>query len=267
MIIDGRVIAQNIREELVSRIEHLHKKLVLSVLQLSSDEATKQFIRIKKQTGESIGVVVRVKNISEHITTEELIEELHTAVRESNGVVVQLPLPKHIDRKKIFAELPASHDVDCLGDEARTAFENGGHLLPPVVGACKEILERYSINPKGKQVVVVGKGLLVGGPASVWFKNNGGIVEVVDIGDNPSVFETADIIVLGAGSPHFLKPVMIKEGVVILDAGTSESGGKVVGDADPDCAQKSSLFTPVPGGIGPIAVAKIFENLLLCNGL
>jgi methylenetetrahydrofolate dehydrogenase (NADP+) / methenyltetrahydrofolate cyclohydrolase len=115
-----------------------------------------------------------------------------------------------------------------------------------------------------RHVVVVGSGKLVGLPASRWFMEQGSAVSVVtkDTADIAYYTKNADIIVLGAGVPRLLTPDMVKEGVVILDAGTSEDGGVLAGDADPACAEKASLFTPVPGGIGPITVAVLLRNLV-----
>jgi 5,10-methylene-tetrahydrofolate dehydrogenase/methenyl tetrahydrofolate cyclohydrolase len=263
MLIDGRAIAREITESLAREVLKLSQKLSLTVFVLSSDAATQQFIRIKKRIGESVGAGVHIVELPETTTTNELVVHVQEAVVTSNGIIVQLPLPEHVDFKKIQDILPASHDVDCLGTEARTRFENGDMtLLPPVVGACKEILERADIDVADKNAVVVGKGILVGGPMSVWLSHWGCSVASVDSNDTLQEFtKKADIIILGAGAPHILTPDMITEGVVILDAGTSESGGKVVGDADPACETKAALFTPVPGGIGPLAVMMIFKNL------
>ncbi len=152
-----------------------------------------------------------------------------------------------------------------LSTEANLLFEEGGALiLTPVVGAIKEICDEVDVKIRGKKVLIIGHGRLVGAPSAVWFKQQGGDVMVLDeptlnLGDFTM---DADIIVCGVGSAWLVKPEMIKKGVVIFDAGTSEEGGIVVGDADPRCEDIASVFTPVPGGIGPITVAMIFKNLL-----
>ena len=128
----------------------------------------------------------------------------------------------------------------------------------------KAILESECITVEGKEVVIVGNGSLVGKPAAAWFRLGGAHVDVADNEtDNlPDVTKQADIIVCGAGVPGLITPEMIKEGVIILDAGTSEDSGKLRGDADPACADKASLYTPVPGGIGPITVAVLLRNVV-----
>ncbi len=153
--------------------------------------------------------------------------------------------------------VPPSHDIDVLNPLTTT-------VLSPVVGAIKEILKLHEVPVFEKHVVVVGSGKLVGRPVAAWFMEQGSSVSIVTRDTSDIVFYTknADIIVLGAGSPRMLTPDMIKEGVVILDAGTSEDGGVLAGDADPACAEKASLFTPVPGGVGPITVAVLLRNVV-----
>ncbi len=136
-------------------------------------------------------------------------------------------------------------------------------VLPPVAGAVAEVLMRQGVDVAGKKVVVVGAGRLVGKPVAEMLKEMGGEVAVITTTSGSlEELKTADVVVLGAGNPGFIKPEMLKQGVVLIDAGTSEAGGKLMGDADPACAEVASIFTPVPGGIGPIAVAMIFKNLL-----
>jgi methylenetetrahydrofolate dehydrogenase (NADP+)/methenyltetrahydrofolate cyclohydrolase len=135
--------------------------------------------------------------------------------------------------------------------------------LPPVVGAIKVIFDENKIEIKGKNIVVVGAGRLVGKPVVTWLINEGGTVTVIDENSkNPQEFTIkADIIISGVGKPKIIKPEMVKEGVVAIDCGTSESSGQVVGDIDPEISKKASILAPVPGGIGPITIAILFKNL------
>lgn len=268
MLIDGRHIGADVRSRVATALARSKKRLVLGVLSVGTDAVAEQFIRIKKKAADDVGVSVVENVLTKDMDTDSVFRALADLIVQTSGVVVQLPLPASVDRARIFSALPASHDVDCLGDEARASFEHGGPLMPPVVSAFKEILERYSVAVAGKSVAVIGKGVLVGEPAAKWFSQQGATVMSLDEEDDISAnTRSADIIVLGAGHPGLLKPDMMKQGAVVLDAGTSESGGKIVGDADLACAEKASLLTPVPGGVGPVAVAKIFENLLICNSI
>jgi methylenetetrahydrofolate dehydrogenase (NADP+)/methenyltetrahydrofolate cyclohydrolase len=149
-----------------------------------------------------------------------------------------------------------------LSEEAHRLFEEGDTdaLLPPVVDAVREILTRSSVNPKGKRAVVVGKGWLVGEPVAAWLRNQGALVTTLGKTDSLEALKDAEIIVSGAGAPGIIKPEHLSRGAVLIDAGTSESDGSIVGDADPACAQIASVFTAVPGGVGPVAVACLFRN-------
>ena len=191
------------------------------------------------------------------------IEELSLDV-SVQGIVVQLPLPEHIDKKAVFGAIPANKDVDVMSSEGVMLFESGDfNILPPVTGAVREILESENVSVKGKKAVVIGRGKLVGRPMATWLEKEGAKVKVLTRKntDMLSHIKEADILVLGAGNPSMIKPEMIKEGVVLLDAGTSEDKGKISGDADKLCADKCFVFTPVPGGIGPITISVLFRNL------
>ena len=135
--------------------------------------------------------------------------------------------------------------------------------LPPVAGAVKIIAEKYNIDFRGKNVVVLGAGRLVGAPVAHFLNSAGAQVTTLTEHDEQpfEVIKSADVIVTGIGQPHFIKPEHVKEGVIIFDAGTSEDGGLMVGDVEPAVADQAALFTPVPGGIGPITVALLLRNL------
>lgn len=248
MIVDGRALAEKRIEELRAERSALGP-LSLAIVVMQEDAVTSSFLRIKNRVAESLGVrVVLVPSLD--------------AVGDADGVILQLPLPAGSDQDRERNRIPLTKDVDGLSDAAFDAFCQGVFPPPPVPRALDFIMRAHSLSYEGKRVVVVGQGRLVGKPAAELFRQRGALVTTVEKGQDVSVATAdADIVVLGAGEPGLLKPEMVKEGVVILDAGTSESSGKVVGDADPACATKAALYTPVPGGVGPIAVVEIFANL------
>jgi methylenetetrahydrofolate dehydrogenase (NADP+)/methenyltetrahydrofolate cyclohydrolase len=175
-----------------------------------------------------------------------------------DGVVVQLPLPSQIDKDSVLQAVPREKDPDvfCYG-------EKHDRLLPPVVGAIDEISKLHKVEWKNKKVVILGEGTLVGKPAARYARKKGAKVRIYtrekfDI----TSLKTADIIVSGIGQPAFIKSDMVSEGVILFDAGTSEDGGVLVGDVDKGVAEKASLLTPVPGGIGPITIAYLLSNLV-----
>ncbi|MBI2047757.1 MAG: bifunctional 5,10-methylenetetrahydrofolate dehydrogenase/5,10-methenyltetrahydrofolate cyclohydrolase [Parcubacteria group bacterium] len=265
MIIDGREIANDIKEKLKQEVSGRDMPPTLVIVSAGENPVSEKFLNVKKKFAHDIGALVEEKKLDNGAATEEIINIISNSASKNIGIIVQLPLPKSIDTQKVLNAIPPTHDVDVLSLKSFELYKEGTlSVLPPVVAAIKEILFRRNVFVGNKNVVIIGKGKLVGAPAAIWFERHQSSVQVIDKNTLNAERYTlnADILMLGAGSPHFLKSDMIKEGVVILDAGTSESGGKFEGDADPLCANKASLFTPVPGGIGPVTVAMLFRNLL-----
>lgn len=261
MIVDGRAIASEILKDV--RAKGTRAAIVRAVVVMPSP-ATESYLAIKEARAEEAGMHLEVVRLPESATTMDVIEAVEKP--GADAVIVQLPLPEHLDSKVILDKIPVDQDADVLSSLAYVRFKEDvdGALLPPVVASIAEVLEREKVFVAGKGVMVVGQGRLVGMPAAAWLVNQGAEVMVVtrEEGDL-SRLEDADVIIAGAGSPALIQPHHIREGVVLIDAGTSESGGAIVGDADPSCAAKASVFTPVPGGIGPIAVACLFRNVML----
>ena len=265
-IIDGRAIAADILRATRERVAELGRAPLVRAIVMSPNSATESYLRIKSARAEDAGMVLDVVRVAEDATTEEVMN----AVKASgvDAVIVQLPLPDSVTTNLILDEIPLSQDADVLSQAAYESFvyRKEGALLPPVTAAIREVLLRTTYPDlsalKGKSVVIVGNGKLVGQPAAVWFEEMGANIDVLTR-ESKSLEElqNADIVILGAGSPHLVKPEMLKQGVVLIDAGTSESNGAIVGDADPRCAEVASVFTPVPGGMGPIAVACLFQNV------
>lgn len=261
MIVDGRAIASEILKDV--RAKGTRPAIVRAVV-VTPSPATESYLAIKEARAEEAGMHLEVVRLSESATTMDVIAAVEKP--GCDAVIVQLPLPEHLDTKVILDRIPVERDADVLSSLAysRFAADEDGALLPPVVASISEVLERSKIFVAGKGVTVVGQGRLVGIPAAAWLVNQGAEVMLVtrEEGDL-SRLQEADVIITGAGSPALIKPEHIKDGVVLIDAGTSESGGALVGDADPACAAKAAVFTPVPGGIGPIAVACLFRNVQL----
>lgn len=258
MKVSGTAIAKEMLGEVRRRVQARRRPPRLIAVACAPRFATLSYLRLKKEKAASVGIPLSVVTLPEDITTTDAVASVAALSRYADGIVVQLPLPPSLILKEVLACIPPSHDVDVLNPQ-------GNHrICAPVAGACKEILTHCGINPKGMRAIVVGKGRLVGGPVAAWLEDAGAVVTVLERGDDIACHtKSADLVVLGAGAPHMLTPPMVREGVVVLDAGTSEIGGELQGDAHPSVAKKAAVFTPVPGGIGPVTVAKLFENLLV----
>lgn len=250
MIVDGKAIANDILAKTMERAAKLSRLPLVVAIRGNDSKATESYLAIKTRRAADAGCRFEVR----------AYEELYS---DADAVIVQLPLAPGLDTEGTLNAIPVEKDADVLSAAARERFEEGveGALLPPVVAAIREIFVRYEVSPRWKQVVVVGEGRLVGAPAATWLKQQGALVHTLTKSSGDlSILKGADIIISGAGSPGLIKPEMIREGVVLIDAATSESNGELKGDADPACADKCSVFTPVPGGVGPIAVACLFAN-------
>lgn len=263
MIVDGRAIANEILEETRTRVRALSRTPVVRAITGDPSAVTLSYLRIKAAKATDAGMHLEVVTLPPNATYEDY--EAALCAPGADAIIVQLPLPADIDRARLVNVVPRALDADVLSDASVRAFEQAeeGAVLPPVVAAIAEVLSRTNTEVKAKTVAIVGQGKLVGKPAAVWFTQQGAQVSVLTKdSEDRSVLSHADIVVLGVGSPALIQPSDIKDGVVLIDAGTSEQAGEMVGDADPACREKASVFTPVPGGVGPIAVACLFRNVV-----
>ncbi len=258
MIVDGKKMAKDIIAETAKAVTMLSCKPHGTVVTCGPNFETKKYLELKLRKAEESGVILQVLEFGVDTSTEELVEAINHITMQTDAIIVQLPLPAHIDTESVLNAIPASYDADGMHYDGMPES-----ITSPVVGAIAEIARVHQVVFHGKKVVVVGQGRLVGKPATVFAKVCGSNVTVVtkESGNYESLKE-ADILILGAGVPNLVTPVMIEAGVAIFDAGTSEEGGVLVGDADPACAEKASIFTPVPGGIGPMTIAILLRNIV-----
>ncbi len=269
MIIDGRKIAQQILEEVREGVAALPVPPIFCDVVVGDDPASLQYVRMKARTAESIGIKFRSANFPETITTEELINEIENLNRVPHmcGVIVQLPLPSHIDKQAVLDAINISIDVDCLGTNGSTLFYKGENPLGfPTALACIKALDSIGISLDDKNIVMLGQGMLVGRPVTHFLRSRGlSVTTVASHTENTrEILKTADVIISGIGHGKFITGDMVKEGVIIVDAGTSEEDGGIVGDVDLDTVLPvASHVSPTPGGVGPITVAMLLKNVLI----
>ena len=262
----GKKIAEDIIVELLDTVRQSGKKPSLAIVYAGSNPVIENFIKIKMVMADKLGVSVQLFHLL-NPTTEKMVQIVSKISSDENinGIIIQLPLPIAIDSEEVLNSVSPSKDIDVLSKTAFADFAHGKSVfMPPTAGAVAEIFSRHEVVLKDKKIVVVGNGALVGRPVKAWLRLKGlnPVIVTSDTKNSTSLLLSADIIISGAGTPLFIKPDMIKDGVILIDAGTSEEGGKMLGDIDPTCEEKASLFTPVPGGVGPITVALLFKNLL-----
>jgi methylenetetrahydrofolate dehydrogenase (NADP+) / methenyltetrahydrofolate cyclohydrolase len=278
MVIDGKEIAEYILREiretvllrhnsfLMESVNNVENKNIfftksaprLVAVTCAPNFETRKYLEMKKAKAVSVGVDLAVVELSAKVTTTEVVDVVQRVVSESDGVVVQLPFPSTIDRETILSAVPPEKDPDGF-----SYGTNAGACLPPVVGAIDEISKKYQVSWQGRRVLVLGEGRLVGRPASIYARERGAeVVVLTEATYDPSLLQSADIVITGIGKPHLITPDLIRDGVIIFDAGTSEANGVLAGDVHPDGASKASLLTPVPNGIGPITIAYLLKNLV-----
>lgn len=258
MHVDGRALAAQLQQQLTTTVAAMAPQVPrLGIVACNPDTVTGQYLHLKQTKAEAVGIAVQQVVLSPASTTAEVVAAVEELAATVDGLVVQLPLPPTIDRTQVLAAIPSHVDVDALrGAESQ--------FVSPVARAMAVILHEHNVTVAGKQVLVFGAGTLVGQPAAAWFRSQGATVSIMTADDTvtPETVWEADIVVLGAGHPGLLTPEMVTANMIVLDAGTSEASGRVRGDADPACAAKVALFTPVPGGIGPITIATLLENVV-----
>ncbi len=267
IIVDGKQIAREIVRELKEKVNITEKKPRIDIFICAPNGAIKSFVARKRRTAKRIGVEFVQHKFSDDATTEEIQNQIDSITNETNGIVVQLPMPAQIDTELLLNNLPKKLDVDVLGDHTFDAFVRGEvQHEPPVAGAVREILERHNVITDGKDTIMIGRGKLVGLPTEVILKRLGCEVFTAEV-DTPKELvaqklQEADIVVSGTGVHNLITPEKVKDGVVLLDAGTSGNKATLAGDISYNCEEKASLFSRTPGGIGPITVAILFRNLI-----
>lgn len=263
MPIDGKTINADIGQKLLYKIKENNLKPVLGILCIGSDPASLQFINVKKRFGEKYGFVVRILNLNEEESLENIITKFDTLQKESDGVIVQLPLPQKCKdmTKDILSHIEKSKDVDNL---------NGGIFMAPIVSALEKVLKltipNLEENKSEIKFGIVGLGQVVGLPIKNYLDSKNYNLEIITK-ENFERISTCDVIISGVGKPLLIKPDDIKMGSILIDYGCSfmeDPWGSSIacGDFDPACFGKAKFYTPVPGCMGPLVVAALFENVI-----
>lgn len=266
-IVEGKRIAQEIQQDLAKKVALNGEQLFFHIVYVGNDQVIENYLNYKQKFADAIGVEIRIHRFSKEISQDQLSLEIQKIVTLEQPMIIQLPLPGHLDTQVLLNQVPASLDVDVLSREARLLFAKGENpLVPPVVGSIIEIFTYYDISLENMKIAVIGEGMLVGGAMALWLDAQGYDYQVItqetssEIKKN--ILHEADIIISGAGVPGLITATEVKEGVIVIDAGTSESGSRIVGDVDTAIQEKSTLFTPVPGGIGPLTIALLYRNVI-----
>jgi len=267
-IIDGRKIKDKILADIKKDIADLSFVPIFCDVLVGNDISSLQYVKMKARIAESVGVKFRTANFNEQVKTEELIEEIENLnkVPLMCGIILQLPLPSHIEKRIVLDSIKSSFDVDCLGSiNSENFYNNEGKLGYPTALACMEIIDSLKIDLSKLNILILGQGNLVGLPLTHLLRHKGyKVITVNSKTENPELLiKEADLIVSAIGKAKYLKGHMLKKGVILIDAGTSEDDGAVVGDVDLESVSSvASFVSPTPGGVGPVTVAMLLRNVL-----
>ncbi len=269
MLIDGKQIANIIKEEVKKEIEDTKDiKVSLAVVQVGQDPASTVYVRNKKLACAQTTIESIAYELPEDTSENELLELIEKLNNDKNvnGILVQLPLPKHIDENKILLKIIPEKDVDGFHPVNIGLLQMGiAQIKPCTPAGIIELIKRSGIEITGKNCVVIGRSNIVGKPvAALLLQENATVTVTHSKTQNlPEILKKADIIVAAIGKERFVKADMVKEGAVIIDVGINRVDGKLYGDVDfENIKDKASFITPVPGGVGPMTIAMLMKNCL-----
>jgi methylenetetrahydrofolate dehydrogenase (NADP+) / methenyltetrahydrofolate cyclohydrolase len=268
MIIDGKKISEKIKETIKKEVSSLSKKPTLTAISLGNNPASELYLKIKKKACDETGIIFNEIKLPQDTSTEHLVNEINklNTNKEVNAILIQLPLPKQIDREKVFSSISLKKDVEGFNPlNVGKLFYNFPSVMPCTPKGVLRILEEIKVNLEGKDVVIVGASNHVGKPLAFNLLSKEATVTFCHIKTRNLKEKTlnADIIIVAAGKPNLINKDMVKESTIVIDIGINKLNGKIVGDVDfEDVKQKAYLITPVPGGVGPMTVAMLLENTL-----
>ncbi|XP_027349729.1 bifunctional protein FolD 2 [Abrus precatorius] len=280
-VIDGKAVAQTIRSEIAEEVMLLSQKYGkvpgLAVVIVGNRKDSQSYVGMKRKACAELGIKSFDVDLPEQVSEAEVIKQVHelNANPDVHGILVQLPLPKHINEEKVLTEISLEKDVDGFHplNIGKLAMKGRDPLfLPCTPKACLELLQRSGVSIKGKKAVVVGRSNIVGLPASLLLLKADATVTIVHSHTNQpeNIIREADIVIAAAGQPMMIKGSWIKPGAAVIDVGTNavddptkKSGYRLVGDVDfAEVSKVAGWITPVPGGVGPMTVTMLLKNTL-----
>ena len=270
-IIDGKALSEKVLKEIEKEHSELEKKVGrkagLAVIIVGENPASQIYVRNKIRACEKVGFHSETIRLDENITEENLLLEIEKLNNNSNidGILVQLPIPKHIDGLKIINAISAEKDVDGFHTTNIGKMMIGDEIgfLPCTPAGVVQMFEEYNINLEGKDVLVIGQSNIVGKPMTLLLIKKRATVQVCNSKTKnlSEKLQKADVVVAAAGSPKLVKASDVKEDVVVIDVGINRVDGKLCGDVDfEEVSKKASFITPVPGGVGPMTIAMLIKN-------
>jgi len=266
-IIDGTKTAEEIQKDIKAEVEKLSFQPGLAIVRVGNDPASEVYTGIKKKTAEKLGIKCEICHLPEG-TEQETIDKVHEINKDKtfHGLIVQLPLPENFDEEKILAEVSTEKDVDCLNPFNIGRLSMGKPLFTPATPTgIITLLDKYNFDPKGKEVVIIGRSNIVGKPLSIMLTKRNATVTLCHTKTKDLSFHTkrADILIVAAGKPKLITADMVSKNQAIIDVGVNRTESGLVGDVDfENIKDKVAAITPVPGGVGPMTVTSLMQNVM-----
>lgn len=267
-LIDGKAVSTLVKERVADEIKEKNLSVGLAVILVGENPASKIYVANKKKACEAIGINSYEYILPEDTTEQELLALVETLNNDSkvNGILCQLPLPKHLDEKTVINAISPEKDVDAFHPVNVGKIMIGDYdFLPCTPAGIMEMLKHYNIDVTGKRCVVIGRSNIVGKPMAMLLLHSNGTVTVCHSKTEnlADITRNADILVAAVGKAKFVTEDMVKDGAVVIDVGMNRIDGKLCGDVDfESVSKKASFITPVPGGVGPMTIAMLMKNTL-----
>lgn len=271
MILDGKLTAKAYEEDLIIKINGIKEKSGraphLTVILVGENPASLTYVSSKKKACLRVGMTADIKYLDELIKEEDLVTLINQLNHDPfvDGILVQLPLPKHINESVVVNAIDPTKDVDGLTIlNAGKIFTKNGGVAPATPKGIMMLLEKYNINPKGMHAVVVGRSNLVGLPIAKLLIDKDATVTICHskTNDLAKFTKEADLLVVAVGRIDIITKDMVKPGAIVIDVGINRRDGKLYGDVSSEVSSIASHFTPVPGGVGPMTINALLHNLL-----
>lgn len=267
MLLDGKKLRDELLIKYKEEIKNKNLKIKLAIIEVGENDASKIYIKNKIKYCGEVGIETEVYNLDNDIREDKLIDLINKLNNDKNvtGIILQSPIPTHLDFDKCSSLIDSNKDVDGFTlTNVYNLYLNKKSILPCTVKGIIKLLEHYNIPIEGANVVIVGRGNIVGKPLALALENRNATVTLCHSKTKNLINYTkqADILVAAAGSPNLIKKDMIKKTSVLIDVGVNRIDGKIVGDIDKDVYDIVSYVTPNPGGVGPMTVAMIIDNLI-----
>ena len=270
-LLEGRPVAERIKEEIRKQVQSLKNKPVLASVMAGDNAGAAAYVKSQEKNAKDLGIDYRLHKLSHDATEDQLIEFIKklNADKEINGIIIQMPLPPQIDYKKISQFILPEKDVEGMHpvNIGKILFGKA-KILPCTAAAVMELLKETGLDLYGREIVIVGHSEIVGKPLSLLLLDKFATVTVCHIGTSKAGkleehVRKAEVLIVAAGKAGLIKGSWIKEGATVIDVGINRVGDKIVGDVEFETAQKrASCITPVPGGVGPLTVTMLMRNLV-----